>query len=242
MLVAPSPPQGPVTKLPGFPLGAKPKGTPQGSVGTAKAQRQGDLISYYVDIPGTGMIVVKTSEAPDVVWGSPDLNPTKVPAYLAMVQHWGTLVDDAGVEFRVPSNEIFAIMYSESGGNQKALSPVGAHGLMQVMPYNFPKGTTDAQMYDPRTNIRAGVRYLANARQAGRYDLIQVASMYNAGPPTGPPWTNEAWLREGQKILDPVKRAKHDANVSRWGYASQPGYIDSVVAAFNTGVKTAKVS
>jgi soluble lytic murein transglycosylase-like protein len=185
------------------------------------------LISYYVDIPGTGMIVVKTSEAPDVEWGAPELRPEKVPVYQSMVTRWKTLVDDAGVEFRVPSNEIFAIMYSESGGDQKALSKVGAHGLMQVMPFNFPKGTSEAQMFDPRTNIRTGVSLLAKARAQGSRDLVQMASMYNAGPPAGPPRTND----------------QNPALATRWGYLAQPGYIDSVVAAFNTGVKTsAKVS
>jgi soluble lytic murein transglycosylase-like protein len=211
--VAPKGPTKPSTK-PGGPSGG-------GSAGgrSAALPRGGDVISYYLDIPGSGMIVVKTSESPSVDWGAPELKPDVLPTYQAMRTHWGSLVDEAGVDFRVPSNEIFAVMYSESQGIQKAKSNKGALGLMQVMPYNFPKGTVDP--YDPRTNIRAGVALLAQGRAQGSRDLVQMASMYNAGPPAGPPRTND----------------QNPALATRWGYLAQPGYIDSVVAAFNTGVK-----
>jgi transglycosylase-like protein with SLT domain len=191
---------------------------------SAPLPRGGDLISYYLDVPGTGLIVMKTSESPDVQWGAPELKPDKVSLYQDMRKHWEILVDEAGMDYRVPSDEIFAVMYSESQGNQKATSNKGAIGLMQVMPYNFPKGTVNA--YDPRTNIRAGVALLAQGRAQGSRDLVQMASMYNAGPPAGPPRTNDA----------------NPALATRWGYLAQPGYIDSVVAAFNTGVKLGRVA
>jgi soluble lytic murein transglycosylase-like protein len=185
------------------------------------------VISYYVDIPGTGLIVVKTSEAPDVAWGAPQLRAEKIPAFQTMLNHWQALVDDAGVEFRVPSREIWAIMWAESGGNPKAQSPAGAMGLMQVMPFHFPAGSTEAEMLEPRNNIRTGVRVMASRRQGGQHDLVQVASLYNAGGNAdGSPFTND----------------QKPGLATRWGYASEPGYIDAVVAAFNTAVKMGVVS
>jgi soluble lytic murein transglycosylase-like protein len=184
------------------------------------------VISYFLDVPGSGLLVVKTSESPDVQWGAPELRPEKLAQYQQMVTHWTPIVDDAGVEFRMPSNEIFAIMWSESGGLPNLTSKAGAKGLMQVMPFNFAKGTSDAQMFDPKTNVRAGVKLLAASHSTG-HDLVQMASWYNAGGKSGDPWTNESWLAAGR---NPVL-------TTRWGYPSQPGYIDSVVAAFNTGVK-----
>lgn len=190
------------------------------------AKRQGDVISYFLDVPGSGLVVVKTAESPDVSWGTPELRADKVPALQAMMRDWGSQIDDVGVEFRIPSKEIGAIMWSESGGNKRAVSSAGARGAMQVMPFNFPAGTSDAQMFDPRLNLRAGAKLLAAARNRGQ-DIVQMASWYNAGGKDGIPWTNDAWIAAGRK----------PEQASRWGYASQPGYIDSVVAAFNSLTK-----
>jgi Transglycosylase SLT domain len=209
----PNPPKSP-PKGPGKP----PPGRPPGQQGGG---RQGDVISYFYDGP-SGMIVVKTSEAPNVEWGAPELRADKVPSFQAMMQHWGALVDEAGTDMRVPSKEIFAIMYSESGGDPNAVSPAGAQGLMQVMPFHFPPNMPKERMRDPRTNIQTGVRVMASRRAGGQRDIVQVASLYNAGGNSdGSPFTND----QRPKLA------------TRWGYASEPGYIDSVVAAFNTAAR-----
>jgi len=148
----------------------------------------------------------------------PDLN----------ADHIETLIDDAGINARVPSEEIEALMWSESGGKQNAVSKAGALGLIQVMPANFPKGTTQAQMLDPRTNLATGTRLYA----AGRGDPVQAASWYNAGGQNGQPWTNDAWLKAG----------RNPAQTTRWGYAAEPGYLDTFVAAYNTAVKLKRTS
>ena len=213
----PNPPKVP-PKSPGKAPGGTSKPAPKPSGGG----KDGDVISYYLDVPGTGLIIVKTSESPDVSWGAPELQASKLPQFQAMMSQWGSLVDDAGLEFRVPSKEIFAIMWSESGGKQNAISKAGAMGLMQVMPFHFPAGATQAQMLDPRTNIRAGVQVMASRRAGGSRDLVQVASLYNrGGNADGSPFTN----------------AQQPNFATRWGIASEPGYIDSVVAAFNTATK-----
>lgn len=54
---------------------------------------------------------------------------------------------------------IAAQVQTESGGNALALSPVGAVGLLQLMPATAEDlGVTDAR--DPEQNLRGGVRYL----------------------------------------------------------------------------------
>lgn len=184
------------------------------------------MISYLVD-RSLGQIFVKTHEAPDVEWGSPEIRAEKIPAFQTMLRNWGPLVDEAGTEFRVPSQEIFAIMWAESGGDSNAQSPAGAQGLMQVMPFHFAAGMTPAQMREPRTNIRTGARVMASRRAGGERDIVQVASLYNAGGNAdGSPFTND----QRPKLA------------TRWGYASEPGYIDSVVAAYNTARKLGVVA
>jgi len=210
-------------KGPGKPPAGPPKKPPPKPSGGG---RQGDVISYVVD-SSTGLIIVKTAESPDVAWGAPEVAPDKIPSFQTMLRNWGALVDEAGSDLRVPSKEIWAIMWSESGCNPNAKSPAGAEGLMQVMPFHFPAGMSETQMRDPRTNIRTGVGVMASRRAGGSRDIVQVASLYNAGGnPDGSPFTN----------------AQRPNLATRWGYASEPGYIDSVVAAYNTAAKLGVVA
>ena len=73
-----------------------------------------------------------------------------------------------------------AIAHAESGFDQKALSPKGAQGLMQLMPdVQGDYGVTDP--FDPAQSIDAAARHLRGllARYKGNYALA--AAAYNAG-------------------------------------------------------------
>ena len=181
-----------------------------------------DVITYVIDTDGS---IYTRTQASDVDWGRPKLADNVLGQFRGMLEHWGPLIDEAGTDFRLPSSDIAGIMWAESNGNPSLTSKAGAVGLMQVMPIHFAE-SEKPRMFDPRTNIRKGAELLARAR-AGFRDLVQMASAYNAGGPTGPangPWTNEAWLAA----------QRNPALTSRWGYAAEPGYIDRVVAANNT--------
>jgi len=73
-------------------------------------------------------------------------------------------------EFGVPENLVFAVIKTESGFDHTAVSDKGAVGLMQLTETTFADirdrifqdGYIDVGMrYDPETNIKYGVRYLA---------------------------------------------------------------------------------
>jgi hypothetical protein len=82
-----------------------------------------------------------------------------------------------------------ALITAESGFNPHAVSPKGAVGLMQLIPptaarYGVTAGknaSVEKKLTDPRTNIRAGARYLADLIKMfpGRLELALAA--YNAG-------------------------------------------------------------
>lgn len=76
-----------------------------------------------------------------------------------------------------------AVMYVESRYRADAVSPKGAIGLMQIMPATGSRyGVASAsKLFDPKTNIEVGVRYLRDllAMFQGRLDLALAA--YNAG-------------------------------------------------------------
>jgi hypothetical protein len=168
-------------------------------------------VEYQVD---NGKILVSAVSGSEFT--TPRLAPEYTDKFQAMVSHWKEWVDEAVLDYRVPESWMWAIMWAESRGDPKAKSPAGAIGLMQVMPYHFKSGE---EPFDPRTNIRAGARYLQTIR-AKVSDLVQAASMYNAGGP----WTNETWLAAHRK----------PSLTTKWGYPAEKGYIDVVVAANNT--------
>jgi len=82
-----------------------------------------------------------------------------------------------------------ALITTESGFNTEAVSPKGAVGLMQLIPptaerygVRANKDTTiSKKLTDPKTNIKAGARYLADLIKMfpGRLELALAA--YNAG-------------------------------------------------------------
>ena len=77
-----------------------------------------------------------------------------------------------------------AVMKVESNYNAAARGKDGEYGLMQVMPPTARllghKGGDD-ELADPETNIRLGVRYLAEAYIRGKGDLCTALMKYRAG-------------------------------------------------------------
>ena len=71
-------------------------------------------------------------------------------------------------------------MTVESCFNSQALSPVGAQGLMQLMP-DTAQWLKVTDPLDPSDNLRAGVRYIAALQE--QFDTLDLAlAAYNAGP------------------------------------------------------------
>jgi len=75
-------------------------------------------------------------------------------------------------------------MAQESGGQEQAVSPVGAMGLMQIMPNTYEELSADnglgSDPFDPHDNILAGAAYISE--MYGRYGSPGFLAAYNAGP------------------------------------------------------------
>jgi hypothetical protein len=105
-------------------------------------------------------------------------------------------VEQAARDNRLEADFIYGIIWVESRFDPEAVSPVGARGLMQLMPKTAEylaecigwRGRVDA--FDPEFNIVAGSYYIARlVAQFGGDEEIALAA-YNAGP------TNvNRWLR-----------------------------------------------
>jgi len=97
---------------------------------------------------------------------------------------WGPYVREAAARFQVPGHWVRAVMHQESGGEQQATSPVGAMGLMQVMPATYEGLRVRYQLgddpYDPHNNILAGTAYIREMYD--RFGSPGFLAAYNAGP------------------------------------------------------------
>jgi len=93
---------------------------------------------------------------------------------------YADMLTAAEKKYGLPAGLLYAQMQKESGGNPKAISKVGAMGLMQLMP-GTAKSLGVSNPFDPSQSIEAGARYLAsNLKKFGSVDLALAA--YNAGP------------------------------------------------------------
>ena len=90
-------------------------------------------------------------------------------------------VQEAAQEYHLPQSLLKAIIKTESNFNPHAVSPKGAKGLMQIMPFNFDKlDITDP--FDLRQNIMGGARYLRQLIDYFKGDVVKAIAAYNAGP------------------------------------------------------------
>lgn len=92
--------------------------------------------------------------------------------------------------FTIDRALVYAIVRQESAFNPMAVSPVGAVGLMQLMPASATLATGDRTyvrkpktLFNPSVNLRVGQDYLGWLMDRGvGTDLLKVVAAYNAGP------------------------------------------------------------
>lgn len=85
---------------------------------------------------------------------------------------------------------VYALVRQESRFNPQAVSPVGATGLMQVMPAAAAAAAGDdklksdpSPLFDPAFNLRVGQDYFTWLLEKGvGHDLVRAVAAYNGGP------------------------------------------------------------
>ncbi|MBP2169676.1 soluble lytic murein transglycosylase [Erwinia toletana] len=128
----------------------------------------------------------------------------------------------------IPQSYAMAIARQESAWNPKARSPVGASGLMQVMPataqhtvtkFSIPGYVNSSQLLDPQTNIQIGTQYLESVYQQFGQNRIFSSAAYNAGPSRV-----KTWLGNSGGRLDAV------AFIETIPFSETRGYVKNVLA------------
>lgn len=87
---------------------------------------------------------------------------------------------DSGVRNGVDPVLLYAQMHQESSFKRGAISPKGARGLMQLMPFTAARfGVTN--IFDPKQNIEGGARYMRFLLDHFNGDVALALAGYNAG-------------------------------------------------------------
>jgi soluble lytic murein transglycosylase-like protein len=100
------------------------------------------------------------------------------------IDRFAGLIAQASTRFAVPASWIRAVMQVESGRDERATSPRGAMGLMQLMPGTWVELSARYELgidpFDPRDNVMAGAAYLKEMHD--RFGSAGLLAAYHAGP------------------------------------------------------------
>ena len=171
-----------------------------GSIGffhsTVSTSYAGQTIYQFKDTNGTTLLtnrkkaeynhlkVVKATYYPDSNihsysnWGASEASV--LPSYSRNKNAFDQLIRQAAQQHGVSEGLVKAIMHTESGFNINARSPVGAQGLMQLMPATARRFNV-SNAYDPQQNIFGGVKYLSWLLKRFNGDTRLAIAAYNAG-------------------------------------------------------------
>ncbi|MEO8545317.1 MAG: lytic transglycosylase domain-containing protein [Burkholderiaceae bacterium] len=172
---------------------------------------------------------------------APPLPPTRLlalfdasPSFTSVRQILRAASSDHDIDYEL----LQALIATESGFNASAVSPKGAIGLMQLMPDTARRygvdsdrhGPLERKLTDPKTNIRAGTRYLRDLINMFPGQLELALAAYNAG--------EGAVMRAGNQIPNYKETQNYVKNVLGlyWGLkppappvAATPRYPNSRV-------------
>ena len=159
----------------------------------------GDTTRLYVSADGSSFVDVPTAEI-EHFEAAPDESKTPLVAKNArngapsaslfpgasVFSRSGTVdlndvVQSASGRYRLDPDLVNSVIKAESGFNARAVSPMGAQGLMQLMPGTASQlGVPNA--FDPQANVEGGTKYLRELLERYNFDLVKALAAYNAGP------------------------------------------------------------
>ena len=117
-------------------------------------------------------------------------------------QSFANMVAEAARKYEVDPKLLSAVAEAESGGNQSAVSPTGAVGVMQLMPDTAASLGVDP--YDEKQNIEGGAKYLRQMLDSFGGDVRKAVAAYNAGPQAVHDYGGVPPYRETQSYVNRV--------------------------------------
>ena len=108
-------------------------------------------------------------------------NSTEIAlVYSKKFEQYSKLISTICDRHGVAPQLVKAVIQVESNYNDRAISHVGASGLMQLMPATAARYGV-VSIFEPAQNIEAGVRYLKDLLKLFNSDLRLTIAAYNAG-------------------------------------------------------------
>jgi soluble lytic murein transglycosylase-like protein len=120
------------------------------------------------------------------------------------VTEYENIINKAAEKYDVEPNLIKAIIATESGGNQTAVSKANAKGLMQLMD-STAKDLGVTNSFNAYQNILGGTKYISEMLEKYQGNLDLALAAYNAGPGAVDKYDGIPPYDETQKYIDTVK-------------------------------------
>jgi len=120
--------------------------------------------------------------------------------------------------YQIDSSLVLAFARIESRFSTQATSPVGARGLMQIMPNTAARlGVSDADtLYQPGTSLAVGQRYIGQLLERLDGNLLELGGAYNAGPGAVDRWrTTKAGGNDPLLFVESIPVAETRSYVKR---------------------------
>jgi soluble lytic murein transglycosylase-like protein len=138
---------------------------------------------------------------------------TRIESFDALpaTEAYDELIREAAEKYRLSASLIKSVMHTESNFDAFAVSPVGAMGLMQLMP-NIAKAYGVDDPFDARQNVMAGAQILKELMTLHRGNLPLVLASYNAGAGVVARYRGVPPFRETRNYVKRVSALYHDAN------------------------------
>ncbi|HSJ23443.1 MAG TPA: lytic transglycosylase domain-containing protein [Longimicrobiales bacterium] len=150
---------------------------------------------YQADVRGGGMALERSAASDEVAraWSERMMERERELVVASFAKEFDIPVSLAGtihkaaLEAKIPPKMAFGLVQAESSFRTRAVSPVGAVGLTQVMPATarwLVPGTTRADLMNTETNLRIGFSYLRQLIDQYDGDEKLALTAYNRGPGT----------------------------------------------------------
>lgn len=137
---------------------------------------------------------------------------------------YADLVEQYADEYDLPQSLVFSVIKCESNFNPKAVSSIGAKGLMQLTDETYEwvcsryaeKNIDNGNLFDPEKNIEAGCRLLTLLSKD--FDSLETRlCAYHAGRNITLKWLSDSEYSSDGETLDKIP------------YSDTSSYVDKVV-------------
>jgi len=158
--------------------GIRPRRSTKTSASIKPASQVGPALTPVMD--GSRSMIRTTSLSYDPIVSTATGSSSSLGDYTTGNGQIDGYLIESGTKNGVDPLLLYSIMHQESSFKSHAVSPKGARGLMQLMPFTASRyGVTN--IFDPKQNIEGGARYLRFLLDQFNGDVNLALAGYNAG-------------------------------------------------------------